>query len=193
MIAVVDTSSLLALARYYVPFDSDGRLIELIRQRIVDGEMIIIDRVMEESQFVSKGLVLKVLPFLSDKAFLKTHRPLGTEDMLPPQPVRFMNQLDNQFIIGVMRNRLNAAELDAQKNAFMRSADMGLILTCLNRKRDLPMEEVVLVTEETDASNDNKLFKKIPAICKMLEIDCITLPQLLDRPDGIAISFDLTR
>lgn len=192
MIAVVDTSTLLALARYYVPFDSNHRLIGFIRQRIVDGELIIIDRVMEESRFVSKGLVLNALPFLSDKAFLKAHRPLGTEDMLPPKPVRFMNQLENQFIIGVMRSRLNAAELEAQKNAFLNSADMGLILTCLNRKRDLPMEEVVMVTEETEGSNDNKLFKKIPAICTILEIDCITLPQLLNRFDGIDVSFKLT-
>ena len=39
--------------------------------------------------------------------------------------------------------------------------------------------DVYLVTEETTESNDNKLFKKIPAMCNELNIECITLPQLL--------------
>ncbi len=193
MIAVIDTSSLLALARYYMPFDHDGKLVGFIRQRVIDGEIVIIDRVMQESRYIAQGTVVKAIPFLGDKAFLKSNKPLDTEDMLPPKPKRFMNQLDNQFVIGVMRNRLTAAELEAQKTAFMRSADMGLVLTCLNRKRDLPMEHTVLVTEETEVSNDNKLFHKIPAICKIVEIECSTLPQLLEGLGGVDISFNVAK
>ncbi|ADZ12870.1 hypothetical protein RIA_1806 [Riemerella anatipestifer RA-GD] len=39
--------------------------------------------------------------------------------------------------------------------------------------------DVYLVTEETAESNDNKLFKKIPAMCNELNIQCIALPKLL--------------
>lgn len=48
---------------------------------------------------------------------------------------------------------------------------------------------MILVTEETESSNDNKLFKKIPAICKELEIETITLPELIAKYDGIDIDF----
>jgi hypothetical protein len=50
-------------------------------------------------------------------------------------------------------------------------------------------EQVILVTEETEGSNDNKLFKKIPAICKELDIETMTLPELIVKYDGIDIDF----
>lgn len=48
---------------------------------------------------------------------------------------------------------------------------------------------MVLVTEETESSNDNKLFKKIPAICKELDIPTMTLPELLKKYDSLDINF----
>ena len=50
-------------------------------------------------------------------------------------------------------------------------------------------EEVLLVTEETESGNDNKPFKKIPAICQILDIETLTLPQLLEKYEGIEIDF----
>lgn len=64
---------------------------------------------------------------------------------------------------------------------------MKQIILCLNLIKD--GERVVLVTEETESSNDNKLFKKIPAICKELEIETMTLPELIAKYDGIDIDF----
>jgi hypothetical protein len=64
---------------------------------------------------------------------------------------------------------------------------MKLILTSLNFKKDFPLEEVFLVTEETEVSNDNKLFKKIPAICSQLDIKTINIQQLIDKLGGISI------
>jgi len=55
--------------------------------------------------------------------------------------------------------------------------------------RLIGVEEVILVTEETESGNDNKLFKKIPAICKELNIPTMTLPELIERYDGIDIDF----
>ena len=64
---------------------------------------------------------------------------------------------------------------------------MKQIILCLNLIND--GERVLLVTEETESSNDNKLFKKIPAICKELEIETKTLPELTAKYDGIDIDF----
>lgn len=44
-------------------------------------------------------------------------------------------------------------------------------------------QKVVVITEETIGNNDNKLFKKIPAMCSALDIDCIKLPELISRFD----------
>ena len=43
------------------------------------------------------------------------------------------------------------------------------------------------LTEEPRASNDSKLFKKIPAICDILGINSISLPDLLSRSGDIEI------
>lgn len=67
------------------------------------------------------------------------------------------------------------------KNLYLDSADAKLILLALNMiKPDLLIKEkIIIVTEETEMGNDNKIFKKIPAICKILNIDTLTLPSLL--------------
>lgn len=64
---------------------------------------------------------------------------------------------------------------------------MRQVILCLNLLRD--GERVVLVSEETEGSNDNKLFKKIPAICKLLNIESITLPTYLKGGQGISLEF----
>jgi hypothetical protein len=69
----------------------------------------------------------------------------------------------------------------------MNSADMKLILTCLNLKKNFPTEDVFLVTEETEVSNDNKIFQKIPAICLQIDIQTINIQQLIDKIEGIKI------
>lgn len=66
---------------------------------------------------------------------------------------------------------------------------MRLILFCLNFKKVNPQEEIFLVTEETEESNDSKVFRKIPAICRILEIETLNLPQMLERFDGVDIEF----
>ena len=48
-------------------------------------------------------------------------------------------------------------------------------------------EELFLATEESEFSNDDKLFKKIPAICSQLGIQTINIQQLIDKLEGIEI------
>jgi hypothetical protein len=190
MKVVIDTNSLISLVRYYLPFDKNGVLYNFIKTKISDGEIIIIDKVLEECTYISKGLVLSKLNYLKDKAFLKSAKvPYKTETLLAPSPAKFLRQVENQFVNTVVRKRRNLTnvEFENQKSAFLNNADMKQVILCLNLKND--GEDIILVTEETESSNDNKLFKKIPAICKELEIETMTLPELLEKYDGIDIDF----
>ena len=47
----------------------------------------------------------------------------------------------------------------------------------------------IYITEETEDSNDSKVFKRIPAICRALELETLTLPQMIDKFDKIDIEF----
>jgi len=188
MKVVIDTSSLLSLVRYYLPFDRQKILFEKVKSKIANGEILVIDKIIEECEYTSKGIVLETLSFLTDKSFNKTHKlPLNTEFILPPAPAKFYRMVDNNFVVTVQRKRLNETQYDTLKNDFMNSADMKMILTCMKFKSENPMEEVYLVTEETEVSNDNKVFKKIPAICSQLDLQTINIQQLIDKLDGIKI------
>lgn len=190
MKVVIDTNSLLSLVRYYLPFDKKSVLFDFFKRKIEQGEVIIIDKVIEECTYNSKGIVIKTLSYLQDKVFQKSAKvPFKTESLLAPSPAKFLRQVENQFVNTVVRKqrKLTDTEFDNLKDSFLDDADMKQIILCLNLIKD--GEEVVLVTEETESSNDNKLFKKIPAICKELDIMTMTLPELLDKFDGIDIDF----
>ena len=190
MKVVIDTNSLLSLVRYYLPFDKNGVLFQFFKEKIETGEIIIVDKVFEQCEYISKGIVLTKLIYLKEKDFYKAAKlPYKTDSLLAPSPAKFLRQVENQFINNIVRNqrKLTETEFENQKNAFLDDADMKQIILCLNLIKD--GEKVVLVTEETENSNDNKLFKKIPAICKELNIDTLTLPELLAKYDGIDIDF----
>lgn len=188
MKVVIDTSSLLSLVRYYLPFDKKNILFEIIKTKIADGEILVIDKIIDECEYTSKAIVITTLSFLKDKSFNKIHKlPLNTEFILPPSPAKFYRMVDNNFVVNVQKARLSETQYDSLKNDFMNSADMKLILTSLNLKKDNPKEEIFLVTEETEVSNDNKVFKKIPAICSQLDVQTINIQQLIDKFDEINI------
>jgi hypothetical protein len=67
-------------------------------------------------------------------------------------------------------------EFEILKTSHLKDADMKLVLLALNFNTE---EDVYIVTEETSESNDNKLFVKIPAMCRELGLKCITLPALI--------------
>ena len=187
MKVVIDTSSLLSLVRYYLPFDKKTILFDALKSKIANGEILVIDKIIDECAYTSKGIVLTSLEFLTDKTFNKTNKlPLNSEFILPPAPAKFYRQVDNQFVNGVQKNRLTETQYDSIKNDFMNSADMKLILTSLNLIKDNLNEDIFLVTEETEVSNDNKVFKKIPTICSQLGIQTINIQQLVDKFDGIS-------
>lgn len=191
MKAVIDTSSLLSLVRYYLPFDKKDVLFEVIKSKFISGELIFLDVVIEECKFVSQKIVLKKLQYLEDKEFLKEHKLIiKTEELIPVSPTRFLNMVKNQFIaLPSQFRKLSEAEFEVQKNRFMESADAKLIMHSQHLIKDHPQEEIFIVTEETSGSNDLKLFKKIPGICDILGIPVITLPQLLERYPEVNLGF----
>lgn len=189
MKVVIDTNSLLSLVRYYLPFDRKSVLHNFFKKQIEQGEIIIIDKVLEECTYNSKGLVIETLLFLKDKKFLKSAKvPFKTDSLLAPSPAKFLRQVENQFVNAVVKRqrKLTDTEFESQKASFLDNADIKQIILCLNILQS--GEDVVLVTEETESSNDNKLFKKIPSICKDLNIKTMTLPDLLNKFDGISIN-----
>lgn len=189
MPAIVDTSSLLSLVRYYLPFDSNGKLFDLFKSKFENGNLILIDAVYQECKYTSKGLVLNNLNYLNQKDFLKNFKiPSKTKDLLPPSPKKFYNLLNNNFRTRTpISEKLDDAEFEKMKKEYLETADARMIILALNKKSK--NNDIVIVTEETEAGNDNKAFKKIPAICNTLKIKVMTLPELLKEYNEIDIKF----
>lgn len=188
MKVVIDTNSLLSLVRYYLPFDKKGALFQFFKKKIETGEIIIIDKVLEECKYIAKGIVISKLDYLDDKTFLKTtNTPFKTDFLIAPNTKQFFHQLSSVFVNAIIRKKLTDIEFENQKDMFVKSADMKQIILCLNLLKG--GERTVLVTEESESNNDNKLFKKIPAICKELGIESMTLPELLAKYGSIGIDF----
>jgi len=80
MTAILDTSSLLSLVKYYLPIDKTGRLKEIIESKYLTGEIKVIDKVIEECGYTAKGIILTELEFLNEKS---SH--IKTNDLLPNQ------------------------------------------------------------------------------------------------------------
>lgn len=185
MIAVIDTSSLLHLVRYYLPFDKNDLLKNFIKRKIETSEIIILDKVAEESSYVAGKLIIKSFDFLKEKSI-----QTKTDNLHPDG--KFFSLLESHFCVPLLKNKLSDIEFESLKNAYLDGADAKLILYCQKNKytEDLGFEKVkvILVTEETISENDNKLFKKIPAICKILDIDCCSLPTLFKEHFGLKLS-----
>lgn len=170
MIALIDTSSLLAFVRYYLPFDKKGTFKDLIKTKFESGELLVLDKVIEEAKFISQGIILKELDFLNDKS-----RHINTNSLIPSK--KFFNLLENQFCNKdlVRLKGVTDVEFELEKTNFLKTPDSNLLLYSLSMKDKNP----IVVTEETKSGNDNKVFKKIPENCKEVDIDCCTLPELL--------------
>jgi len=177
------------MVRYYIPFDKNHVLFYFIKNKINIGEIIIIDKVLKECSYIAKGIIMNKLTFLSDI------KPYTTEYILAPSPIKFLRQIDNQFANKeiIKQRKISDEQYEIAKSSFLESADMKLIILCLNLNKDnsekLLKSNIFLVTEESVNNNDNKLFKKIPFICKQLNISTMTLPELLNKYEEINIEF----
>lgn len=186
MIAVIDTSSLLSLARYYLPNDKNQVLFNFIKNKLISGELIILDEVLKESSFIAQKQILKSLPFLSDKKFLNQHGIGENTDMLiPPAPEKFYRMVNHNFAVKNIVAGMPEEEYEALKKHFLDSADCKMIIKCKIIRAG--GEECLLITEESMTANDQKAFHKIPKICKMLNIDCCNIQEYFERVEEIKI------
>lgn len=92
MAIVIDTCSLVSLAKNYLPLDKNGSLMNFIHEKFVTKEWIMLDAIQRESQYTSQGIVLKAMPFLKDSAYMTK-----TNEMYPPSTKKLDNMLDRNF------------------------------------------------------------------------------------------------
>jgi|ERR1035437_627819 hypothetical protein len=190
MRVVIDTCSLVNLVRYYLPFDKDFVLFNFIKQKFARNEIIIVDKVLRECYGVSDKIVIKAFDFLMDKNFTKSAKiPYDTSTLVAPDPVYLFEKIDTSFADHevIMRKKWTPTEYENQKQKFVNTADMTQIILCLRLIED--RVPITLVTEETPTRNDGKPFKKIPVICDELRIPRMSLPEYLEKSEGIELQF----
>jgi len=181
MKAVIDTSSLLSFVRYYLPFDQDNKLISFLEKQILEKKIIVLDKVEQECEYTSQGLVVSALPFIKDKKY-KT----STSSLIASP--KFHRLIDNNFINSSERKELNDAEYQVKRDGFLNSADCSMILYAFNNKES---EEIIIITEETGYNNDGKAFKKIPENCKAINVTTMTLPHFFKVNDVVTLSVEV--
>lgn len=174
MIGIIDTCSLVAIARYYLSIKDGNKLLSFLEHKFRSGDLILLSSIHREARYTHSGIVITAMPFLDDKELI-----INDENFIPPAPKKFSNQLDNNFCIPLQKRKLTEEEYALQKDTYMSSGDAKLIIYALNHKG----QEPIIITEESKISNDGKLFRKIPAICEMLELKSVTITDWLSSND----------
>lgn len=190
MTVAIDTNSLIYLIRYYLKFDSDGKLFQLFKEKIENGQIVIINEVLEECKYTSKKIVVETFDFLLDKEWNKENKVIvKTDSIIPPSPTKFHNIVDNQMINARAKREFSQEEYEIAKELYLKSADARLILFGIDCKSKNKEEEFYIVTEESDVQNDNKAFKKIPTFGSFVGIEVISIADLLNKYPEITVKF----
>lgn len=179
MIGIIDTSSLVAIARYYLPIKDEVKLLRFIESKFRSGELILLSSIHVEASRTQKGIALELMKFLNDNELR-----FNNSDLTPPAPRKFSNQLDNNFCVTLQKKKLSSEAYSLQKDQYMSTRDAKMLLYALNNID----KEPVIITEETMLSNDGKLFKKLPAICDILDIKHMTVAEWLVA-NGISLDW----
>lgn len=179
MIGIIDTSSLLAIARYYLSIKDEVKLLNYIESKFRSGDLILLGTIHFEVSHTNKGSAINAMKFLDEKA-------LRYDDtfLKAPAPRVFSNQLDNNLCITLLKKNLSSEEYLQQKAAYLETGDAKMILYALNNMALDP----VIITEESKYNNDGKLFKKLPAICDFLGIKHMSITEWLGT-NGVELSW----
>lgn len=169
MKAVIDTSSLVSLVRYFIPFDKEGKLKTFLEENIRSGKIIVLEQVAEECKRQGKGQVIEAFPFV-----VKPKYKTSVAGIKPNKAI--YNLINHNFINASVKALLPEAEYQLVRNQFIASADFAMMLYAYSIK---DKENVVIVTEETGYSNDGKPFKKIPDICSIIGVKTQNFPSFL--------------
>lgn len=174
---LVDSSSLVSLVRYYHPFDQGKRLMDSVHRNFEDNNWLLLNSVRDEIKRIAEGIVVNKYQFLGEEEEEEERNKIKPL----PEIIATMEQqkhIDNNWVVDSVKDKLKPEEYSNERQGQVIGADFQLILTAMTAKNK---KMYTIVTEETETPNDNKLFKKIPIICKQEEIDYITLPELLRR------------
>ena len=90
MAIVVDTCSLVMIAKNYLPLDKDGQLYSFLEEAFSRKDLMLLDVILDESKRTSKGIAVEKMPFLKDKKI--GHSDKGSISMCP----REIQQHDRQ-------------------------------------------------------------------------------------------------
>lgn len=162
---IFDTSSLIAFVRYYLLFDTEKQLQVFLIEGFNQKEFLLLKEVENECKSVSRGLVFE--------QFLKSHNltAMSFNEIITDKLHR---EIDNNFIVSLAeKNRLDQKEYESHKQTFINSADFKIIHYALQNP------QCIIITEESLAENDNKLFKKIPRICLEKNIKYLSLTSFI--------------
>lgn len=169
MRTIIDTSSLVRMAQSYHPFDSTDALNAFLQTEMENGGVIILDKVFQEIQFVSQGIAFSTFSCLKDKKLIRS-----TDGLFPPQ--KFYNMLDNNFVDRSIKNTKFKDDENSYQDArqsYLEGADCRMIVYAM--KENTEIDPIQILTEESPNQNDGKLFKKIPFICKELNIPTVNV------------------
>jgi hypothetical protein len=178
---VIDSDSIINFFKYY-SFDKNEngiineKLIEFIISKIENNEIIVIDKVFNElhrpetidiKKVIKKDVVDSIYLFpkvenLIDEFYIKSNERFWGND-----------------------KELIKTEIRKHENTY---ADLYLIALCMELLEN--NNKVILISEET-LSRDDKLVKKIPTICRNLNIKCEDLPFMLFSFYKDKLIFDL--
>ncbi len=192
MVVVVDTCSLHRLVEYYLPLDKSNKLVPLLEQLFYSREIVMTQAVHEECQHVSKGIIVKSLPFLNSKQGKKLI--VAPETFVPDQ--KLLRIVDENFAIRAKFNSLKPEEQEAQKDMFLRGGDFSILQCAYMEKKGMAGslfgDDLRVLTDESVAENDSKCYKKIPSCCKFLKTPTINICEYLKEVTGGKIELIIT-
>lgn len=184
---VIDTSSLLALVRYYLPFDHEGILRRYLIDELSSGNIMLTKAILGECKIVSGGGIIKNLPELSDPDFLRAAKlPVDVDAGISVPPKKLTHWLNNGFVHQALKNKMNAEDFEIEKEKFTQSADLSLIILADALRSD--GQDVSIISEETRNENDRKLYKKVPTLCAITGLSCMNLAEFLSHQKDLVIT-----
>lgn len=116
MAIVVDTCSLVMIAKNYLPLDKDGQLYSFLEEAFSRKDLMLLDVILDESKRTSKGIAVEKMPFLKDKKLV-----IPTKDLFPCAPERFSNMIDNNFCVRLKKQELTEEEYIEQKEEYLKN------------------------------------------------------------------------
>lgn len=179
MLGIIDTSSLVAIARYYLSIKDEAILLRFLEKKFRSDELVLLDTIHSEASRTQKGLATSRMSFLND-ADLR----INDAELVPVAPRKFSNQMDNNFCVPLKRKMLDDESYTILKDQYLQSGDGKIIVYAFNNIAKSP----IVITEETPQSNDGKLFRKIPAICDFLKIPHLSVAEWLSS-NGVTLNW----